>query len=65
MKMSLVRILSEVREVKDRLKNVEIEINKIQKDLKYVVNFLDKEFLKVVKRVERIEKHLHLEPVSS
>ena len=65
MKMNLVRTLTEVREIKDRLKNVEIKILKIQKDLKYAVNFLDKEGLRISKKVERIEKHLSLEPISS
>lgn len=65
MKMNLVRTLTELRELKDRLKNVEIDIRKIQKDLKYTVDFLDKEGLRITKRVERIEKHLNLEPLSS
>jgi len=64
-KMSLVRISGELHRIQDRLKNVEIKINKIQKDLKYAVNFLDKESLKIQKRVERIEKHLKLEPLSA
>ena len=63
--MSLVRISGELHRIQDRLKNVEIKINKIQKDLKYAVNFLDKESLKIQKRVERIEKHLKLEPLSA
>lgn len=63
-KMSQIRILGEINNIKDRLKNVEIKINKIQKDLKYAVNFLDKEFLNTQKRVERTEKHLGLEPLS-
>ncbi len=64
LKMNLVRIVGELRELKDRLKNVEIKINKIQKDIKYAVDFLDKEGLKVVKRVEKVEKRLGLGPVS-
>ena len=63
-KMNLVRSLGEIREVKDRLKNLEIKITKIQKDVKYAVDFLDKEGLKIQKRVERVEKNLNLEPVS-
>ena len=64
MKMNPVRTLTEIREVKDGLKNVEIKINKIQKDLKYSVNFLDKFGLNIQKRVERIEGHLRLPPIS-
>lgn len=64
-KMSLVRVSGELNQIKDRLKNLEIKVNKIQKDLKYAVNFLDKEGLKIGKGVERIEKHLNLESPSS
>ena len=64
MKMNLIRTLTEIREAKDRLKNVEIKINKIQKDLKYSINFLDKFGLKTQSRVDRIEKHLNLPPIS-
>lgn len=64
MKMNLVRTLSEMREIKNRLKNVEIKVTKIQKDTKYTVNFLDKEHLRTKKRVKRVEKHLGLEPAS-
>lgn len=63
-KMSLVRISGELNQIKDRLKNLEIKVNRIQKDLKYAVNFLDKEGLRVQKRVDRVEKHLGLAPLS-
>ena len=55
MKMNLVRTLSEVREVKDRLKNIEIKVNKIQKDLKYSVDFLDKMDLKTQKKLDELK----------
>ncbi len=64
MKMNLVRSTKETRDVKDRLKNVDIKLNNIQKDMKYTTNFLDKEGLKAQKRVDRIEKHLRLPPIS-
>lgn len=64
MKMNLVRTLSEMRELKNRMKNSEITLRRIQKDLKYAVEFLDKEGLKINKKVERLEKHLNLEPLS-
>ena len=63
-KMNLIRIVTEIRGVENRLKNLEIRITKVQKDLKYTINFLDKEGLKVIKRIERIEEHLHLPPLS-
>lgn len=64
MKMNLVRTLTEIRELKDRMKNLEIGVRKIQKDLKYAIDFLDKEGLKITKRVDRIEEHLNLDPIS-
>lgn len=36
------------------------QIKSVKKDTSYMVNFLDRENLKVVKRVEKIEKHLGL-----
>jgi hypothetical protein len=65
MKMNMVRSVSELREINTRVKNIEIKLNKIQKDLKYAVDFLDKDNLKIQKRVERIEEHLSLGSVAS
>lgn len=64
MKMNMVRVVGEMNQFSSRLKNLEIKINKIQKDLKIAVNFLDKEGLNLQKRVDKIEGHLHLSPVS-
>ena len=65
MKMNMVRSVGELRELNNRVKNIEVKLNKIQKDVKYTVDFLDKEGLIIQKRVKRIEKHLNLEPVSA
>ncbi|OGM19135.1 hypothetical protein A2955_05240 [Candidatus Woesebacteria bacterium RIFCSPLOWO2_01_FULL_37_19] len=64
MKMNMIRIVGELKDISSRMKNMEIKVNKIQKDLKYSVNFLDKFGLNTQKRIEGIEKHLRLEPVS-
>jgi hypothetical protein len=40
MKINLVRILSEVRKVKDRLKNIEIKTDEMQKDLAITLEYL-------------------------
>ena len=61
-KMSQIRVMEEVSNVKDRLKNLEIKASQIQKDLKYAVDFLDREFMKDQKRVNRIEEYLKLPP---
>lgn len=62
--MSRIEIQNEARGVKDRLKNVEIRVTKMHKDLKkgikQVTNFLDKENIKTRKRVDRVEEHLGL-----
>lgn len=57
-KLAGIRTAVELREVSNRLKNLEITTRKIQKDLKMTSNFLDKENLNTVKRVRIIEKHL-------
>lgn len=53
-----VRTASELQEVNSRLKNLEISVRKVQKDLKKTSDFLDRENLKVVRRVDKIEEHL-------
>ncbi|MBL7036280.1 hypothetical protein ISR94_00330 [Candidatus Microgenomates bacterium] len=58
--MAGMRVANELREVKSRLKNIEIVTKKIQKYLKIVSNTLDKEDIKTLKKVRRIETHLHL-----
>ena len=38
--------------------------DKLERKLDYVINFLDRDYLKLLHRVERIEEHLNLEPTS-
>jgi intergrase/recombinase len=64
MKVNMMRTIGELKELNTRIKNVEVKLNKIQKDVRYTVDFLDKEGLKTQKRVERLENHLHLSPLS-
>lgn len=63
-KISQMRILNEISSLKDKLKNIEIKLNRIQKDLSTAVNFLDRENLKTTKRLDRVEKHLGFSPAS-
>ena len=76
--MSRMRVQNDISELKDRIKNLDIRmtrlengveklenrVTKMHKDLKneikMVVDFLDKENIKTLKRVEKIEDHLGL-----
>ena len=40
------------------------KMDKLERKLDYAINFLDRDYLKLLNRVERIEEHLHLAPVS-
>lgn len=57
-----IRIRAEIDELKDRVKNFEIRVTTMHKELKeeikMVSHFLDKENVKTLKRVEKIETHL-------
>lgn len=70
-----VRIQQEIGDLADRIKNLEIRINnadinnnkefkKLNKRLTELFNFLDKELMRTLKRVKRIEEHLNLDPIS-
>ena len=72
---SRIRIQQEIRDLADRIKNLEIRVNNLNKDTQKgfqklnkrftdLFDFLDKDQLRTLKRVERIEEHLHLEPLS-
>lgn len=73
---SRIRIQQEIRDLADRIKNLEIRVNNLEKDTKKnfqalnkrfteLFNFLDKDQLRTSKWVERIEEHLNLEPTNS
>lgn len=61
---SRMRIQVDIDEVKTRVKNVDMKLTRVHKDLKEeiktVSNFLDKQTMDVAKRVKRVENHLHL-----
>jgi len=59
-KLSRIEIQKDIRELKSRIKNLEITTNKIQEDIKKFVGFFDEEYLQARKRVERLESHLNL-----
>lgn len=50
------------KRMKAELKPVKDDVSHMRKDIKTIVNFFDREYLDLRKRVERIEEHLHLTP---
>lgn len=44
------------------IKTIKSDVSQIRKDIKTIVNYFDREYLELRKRVERIEEHLNLEP---
>jgi hypothetical protein len=60
--MSRIRVQSDIGDLKTRIKSLEIRMTKMHKELKeeikLVANFLDKENVKTVKRVEKIEQRI-------
>ena len=59
-KNDLTQISKIVKSSEERLNR---KIDKIDKKLDKAINFLDRDYIKLLERVERIEKHLHLSPV--
>ncbi len=63
--MSRMRVQTDIGELKDRIKNLELRLTKMHKDLKneikMVSHFLDKENMKTLKRVERLEQRLSVQ----
>lgn len=57
-----------VKIVKSENQSLELKMNKrfdkLERKLDYAINFLDRDYLKLLHRVERIEAHLNLEPTS-
>jgi|SRR3989304_7169461 len=58
--MLKIHFASEFKEVNDKLKNLDIRTRKIQKDLDTTIDFFDKDFLKLRKRVEILEENPNL-----
>ena len=62
LKLSRIELQKEIRDVKSRIKNLAIQLDKAQKDIKKIVSFFDTESLQIRKRVERIEDQLRITP---
>lgn len=62
--MSKIRIQGDIRELKDRIKSLEIRTTKnhaeVRKEIREVLNFLDKQDVVIQKRAKKVEDHLNL-----
>ncbi|MBI2036520.1 hypothetical protein HYT17_02735 [Candidatus Microgenomates bacterium] len=65
-KMSMIRTHSEIKDLKDKVKNLEIRItrmhNELKKEIRIVADFLDRDHLRLQKRVQIIEHHIGISP---
>ena len=50
--------------IKEELKSIKEDVSQTRKDIKTIINFFDREYLELRKRVERIESHLNLPTLS-
>lgn len=64
-KLTRIELQKEIHSLADRIKNLEITADKIQKDTQTIVGFFDAEYLKIRARVERIESFVNLPPSQS
>lgn len=53
-------IANEIQPVKSDIKTLKTDVTKIRKDMNVVLGYLDKEYIDLRKRVERIEEHFGL-----
>ncbi len=58
-----LRNSSDLMAIQNRLKNLEIGQRKIQKDINYQIDILDKDHLSNSRRIKRIEEELQIQTV--
>jgi Skp family chaperone for outer membrane proteins len=52
------------KQIKEEILPIREDITHIRKDIKTIVNYFDREYLTLRNRIERIEQHLGLHPIS-
>ncbi len=52
------------KRIKKEMKPLKSDVSNIRKDTKTLINYFDREYLEIRARIERIEEHLNLEPIS-
>lgn len=55
-------VQGETKPLTKDIKTMQKDIVQIRKDTKALVGFLDREYLELRKRIDRIEEYLHLQP---
>ena len=60
MKLVRIEIQRDVRKLSSQMKDLSIRLRKIEKDIKTIVSFFDKESLKASRRISHIEEHLKI-----
>jgi predicted nucleic acid-binding Zn-ribbon protein len=63
-KEELKPIKKDISTLKSDVGTLKQDVSEIRKDMKKIINFFDREYLELRKRVERIEEHLDLEPAA-
>ena len=64
--MLVKKDLTQIRGVfKEEIKTLKNDVSKIRKDVDVMLSMFDREYIDLRKRVERIEEHLRLPPLSS
>ncbi len=58
LKLFRFELSEKIHALEDRMKNVEIKITKLQKDVSTLIVMFDKQDMELLKRVKKIEAHL-------
>ena len=64
LKSDISTLKTDVSVLKTDVRTVKEDISQIRKDTKLIVSFFDREYVALRKRVDRIELHLNLSPLS-
>lgn len=63
LKINVKGLTGDVKGIKADIKTLKADVTKIRKDTGVIVDFFDREYLDLRKRVTRIEEHLGLSPI--
>ncbi len=58
--MLRLEVTRSIEELKNRIKNLEIKVTKVRKDINTVISLFDRDYINLKKKVIRMEDHLKL-----